>query len=58
MNNHTYQRRLTRCGQLMKAAGLDALVLTKPSNMAYLTGDGRLCAYATCTCLIVRVQSS
>jgi len=49
MNNHTYQRRLTRCGQLMKAAGLDALVLTKPSNMAYLTGDGRLCAYAMIT---------
>lgn len=30
----------------MKEAGLDALLLTKPSNMFYLTGDGRLCAYA------------
>jgi Xaa-Pro aminopeptidase len=30
----------------MKEAGLDALLLTKPANMFYLTGDGRLCAYA------------
>ena len=30
----------------MKAAGLDVLLLAKPANMAYLTGDGRLCAYA------------
>ncbi len=30
----------------MEAAGLDVLLLTKPSNMFYLTGDGRLCAYA------------
>jgi Xaa-Pro aminopeptidase len=29
----------------MKAAGLDALLLTKPANMFYLTGDGRLCSY-------------
>jgi len=33
----------------MKAAGIDALLLTKPSNMFYLTGDGRLCAYAMIT---------
>jgi Xaa-Pro aminopeptidase len=33
----------------MKGHGLDALLLTKPSNMAYLTGDGRLCAYALVT---------
>ena len=33
----------------MKEAGLDALLLTKPSNMFYLTGDGRLCAYAMIT---------
>jgi Xaa-Pro aminopeptidase len=33
----------------MKAAGLDVLLLTKPANMAYLTGDGRLCAYAMVT---------
>lgn len=49
MNSQTHQRRLTRCGQLMKAAGLDVLILTKPANMAYLTGDGRLCAYALIT---------
>ena len=29
--------------------GLDALLLTKPANMYYLTGDGRLCAYAMIT---------
>jgi len=33
----------------MKAAGLDALLLTKPANMVYLTGDGRLCSYAVIT---------
>lgn len=44
-----YQERLERCGQLMKAAGLDVLLLTKPANMFYLTGDGRLCAYAMIT---------
>jgi Xaa-Pro aminopeptidase len=33
----------------MKTAGLHALLLTKPANMFYLTGDGRLCAYAMIT---------
>ena len=33
----------------MKEHGLHALLLTKPSNMFYLTGDGRLCAYAMIT---------
>jgi Xaa-Pro aminopeptidase len=33
----------------MKAAGMDVLLLIKPANMAYLTGDGRLCAYAMIT---------
>jgi Xaa-Pro aminopeptidase len=33
----------------MKAAELDALLLIKPANMFYLTGDGRLCAYAMIT---------
>ena len=33
----------------MKTAGLDVLLLAKPANMAYLTGDGRLCAYAMIT---------
>jgi Xaa-Pro aminopeptidase len=33
----------------MEHMGLDVLLLTKPSNMFYLTGDGRLCAYAMIT---------
>ncbi|MFQ6059002.1 MAG: M24 family metallopeptidase, partial [Anaerolineae bacterium] len=49
MNKHPYRERLERCSRLMKAAGLDALLLTKPANMFYLTGDGRLCAYAMIT---------
>ncbi len=44
-----YQERLKKCSRLMKAAGLDVLLLTKPSNMFYLTGDSRLCAYAMIT---------
>lgn len=44
-----YEARLERCGHLMKAAELNALILTKPANMQYLTGDGRLCAYAMVT---------
>ena len=49
MNGNIYQERLQRCTQLMKAAGMDVLLLAKPANMAYLTGDGRLCAYAMIT---------
>lgn len=49
MTTHRYQERLERCSRLMKTAGLDALLLTKPANMLYLTGDGRLCAYAMIT---------
>ena len=49
MNKKTYQERLQRCGQLMQAAGIDVLILVKPANMHYLTGDGRLCAYAVIT---------
>jgi Xaa-Pro aminopeptidase len=41
-----YPERLKRCSHLMDHAGLNVLILTKPSNMFYLTGDGRLCAYA------------
>ncbi len=33
----------------MKEAGIDVLLLTKPANMFYFTGDGRLCAYALIT---------
>ena len=46
MNKKTCQERLRRCGQLMETAGMDVLILVKPANMHYLTGDGRLCAYA------------
>ena len=49
MASHVYEKRLQRCIQLMKEAGLDILLLTKPANMSYLTGDGRLCAYAMIT---------
>jgi Xaa-Pro aminopeptidase len=49
MNSHPYQERLNKCSRLMKEAGLEALLLTKPANMFYLTGDGRLCAYAMIT---------
>jgi Xaa-Pro aminopeptidase len=49
MTVRPYQDRMKRCSQLMKAQSLDALLLTKPSNMFYLTGDGRLCAYAMIT---------
>jgi len=44
-----YQERLKRAGQHMQEAGIDVLLLTKPANMFYLTGDGRLCAYAMIT---------
>ena len=44
-----YQERIKRAGQHMKEAGIDVLLLTKPANMFYLTGDGRLCAYAMIT---------
>jgi Xaa-Pro aminopeptidase len=49
MTGETFQKRRQRCSQLMEAAGLEALLLAKPSNMFYLTGDGRLCAYALIT---------
>lgn len=43
------KERIEKCCASMKEAGLDVLLLTKPSNMFYLTGDGRLCAYAMIT---------
>jgi Xaa-Pro aminopeptidase len=49
MTSQPYQERLQRCGHLMESAEIDALLLTKPANMFYLTGDGRLCAYAMIT---------
>lgn len=41
-----FEERLKRASKLMEAAGIDALLLTKPQNMMYLVGDGRLCAFA------------
>lgn len=49
MSSHPYPARLERCSRFMKEAGLDVLLLTKPANMFYLTGDGRLCAHAMIT---------
>jgi len=49
MNESTYRKRIQTCTRHMQAAGLDVLLLTKPSNMFYLTGDGRLCAYTMIT---------
>lgn len=44
-----YAERRKRAGKLMDDLGLDALLLAKPQNMAYLCGDGRLCAFAVVT---------
>ena len=41
-----FKERVRRAGALMDEAGLDAILLTKPQNMMYLLGDGRLCAFA------------
>jgi hypothetical protein len=49
MEKTGYGRRVEECTILMKEAGIDVLLLTKPSNMRYLTGDGRLCAYTMIT---------
>jgi Xaa-Pro aminopeptidase len=44
-----HKERIGKAARLMKEAGIDVLLLSKPSNMFYLTGDGRLCAYAMIT---------
>jgi Xaa-Pro aminopeptidase len=44
-----HEERVKKAGRLMEEAGIDVLLLTKPANMFYLTGDGRLCAYAMIT---------
>lgn len=49
MTNSVYRDRVQRCCRLMESSGIDALILTKPANMFYLVGDGRLCAYAMVT---------
>lgn len=49
MNVDSYRKRIERCTDKMRTVGCEVLLLTKPSNMYYLTGDGRLCAYAMIT---------
>lgn len=49
MNAQVYKKRLEKVSHHMQEADLDVLLLTKPSNMFYLTGDGRLCAYTMIT---------
>lgn len=49
MNAQIYQQRLAQCGEHMRHMEIDVLLLTKPSNMFYLTGDGRLCAFTMIT---------
>ncbi len=44
-----YKNRVEKCCSLMKKAGINALLLAKPANIFYLTGDGRLCSYAMVT---------
>ena len=46
MTHKIYQERLRKSNRLVKAAGPDVLLQTKPANIFCLTGDGRLCAYA------------
>src|SRR4030042_5969829 len=49
MNTQPFEGRIKVLNAHMMEAGLDVLLLTKPSNMFYLTGDGRLCAYTMIT---------
>jgi Xaa-Pro aminopeptidase len=44
-----FRERISRACDLMENHGLDVIILTNPANMFYLTGDGRLCAYAMVT---------
>ncbi|WP_245178267.1 Xaa-Pro peptidase family protein [Cupriavidus sp. AcVe19-1a] len=44
-----YAARWQRAAALMEQHGVDALLLMKPANLAYLTGDGRPCALALLT---------
>ncbi len=54
VDNTVFEERIKRACGLMEKAGLDAILLTKPQNMSYLVGDGRLCAFA----IVSRVGSS
>jgi Xaa-Pro aminopeptidase len=42
----SHKERATRARELMRDAGIGALLLTKPANLLYFTGVGQLCAYA------------
>jgi len=44
-----FEARLERAAELMRGRDIDALVVMKPSNLAYLTGDGRPCALGLLT---------
>lgn len=44
-----HEKRIQDCTRLMWEENLDVLLLTKPSNIFYLTGDGRLCSFAMIT---------
>ena len=46
VDSEIFKERVRRAGELIQKAGLDAILLTKPQNMSYLVGDGRLCAFA------------
>jgi len=47
--NRVFMERVKRACSIMKEAGLDSILLTKPQNMMYLVGDGRLCAFTIVT---------
>ncbi|MFX1286645.1 MAG: M24 family metallopeptidase [Promethearchaeota archaeon] len=49
LDKKTFDQRVIKCTQKMKNESMDVILLTKPSNMFYLTGDGRLCAYTLIT---------
>jgi Xaa-Pro dipeptidase len=44
-----YDARWARAAELMTTQGIDALFVMKPTNLAYLTGDGRPCALGLLT---------
>lgn len=44
-----FDQRIESCVKLMEKAEINVLLITKPANMYYLTGDGRLCAFAMVT---------
>ncbi|MFW9809763.1 MAG: M24 family metallopeptidase [Candidatus Thorarchaeota archaeon] len=45
LEKKVFSKRIANCSKAMNEEGQDVLLLTKPSNMYYFTGDGRLCAF-------------